>query len=95
MVVFFEPCIHPMAGWGGWAGFNLSVSIAEVKVRGGRGTGVNSKLSQLVYTKSVFIEGVDRTGSVLFETGTFFCTKVIIKAQLLLLLLLLQGTTDG
>lgn len=43
------------------------------------------KLSQLVYTKSVFIEEVDRTGSVLFETGTFFCTKVIIKAQLLLI----------
>lgn len=79
-------------GAGRWAGlFDLSVSMAGVKVRGGRGTGVNSKLSQLVYTKSVFIKGVDRTGSVLFETGTFFCTKVIIKAQLLLL----QGTTDG
>ena len=59
---------------------------------GGRGGGLwggaggyRGKLSQLVYTKSVFIEGVDRTGSVLFETGTFFCTKVIIKAQLLLI----------
>lgn len=49
---------------------------------GGWGKG---KLSQLVYTKSVFIEEVDRTGSVLFETGTFFCTKVIINAQLLLI----------
>lgn len=47
--------------------------------------GFKGKLSQLVYTKSVFIEEVDRTGSVLFETGTFFCTKVIIKAQLLLI----------
>lgn len=46
---------------------------------------VKDKLSQLVYTKSVFIEEGDRTGSVLFETGTFFCTKVIIKAQLLLI----------
>lgn len=52
---------------------------------GGGGEGVKGKLSQLVYTKSVFIEEVDRTGSVLFETGTFFCTKVIIKAQLLLI----------
>lgn len=72
---------------GGWVlMFVMFVSILRRKGVGvsGRG-GVEGKLSQLVYTKSVFIEEVDRTGSVLFETGTFFCTKVIIKAQLLLI----------
>lgn len=48
------------------------------------GGGSKGKLSQLVYTKSVFMKEVDRTGSVLLKNGTFFCTKVIIKAQLLL-----------
>ena len=73
---------------GGWAGlmFVMFVSISRRKGAGPGGAGgFRGKLSQLVYTKSVFIEGVDRTGSVLFETGTFFCTKVIIKAQLLLI----------
>lgn len=63
----------------------MFVSISRSKWVGWGGGGVKSKLSQLVYTKSVFIKEVDRTGSVLFETGTFFCTKVIIKAQLLLI----------
>lgn len=67
---------------GGWAGFDVCDVCVHLEEEGG---GVKSKLSQLVYTKSVFIKEVDRTGSVLFETGTFFCTKVIIKAQLLLI----------
>lgn len=62
-------------------GLDVCVHLEEE----GGGGGVKSKPSQLVYTKSVFIKEVDRTGSVLFETGTFFCTKVIIKAQLLLI----------
>lgn len=74
---------------GGWAGIDVCDVCVHLEeegdgVCGGEGR-VKGKLSQLVYTKSVFIEEVDRTGSVLFETGTFFCTKVIIKAQLLLI----------
>lgn len=65
--------------------FVMFVSILRRKGWAPGGRGIKGKLSQLVYTKSVFIEGADRTGSVLFETGTFFCTKVIIKAQLLLI----------
>lgn len=74
-------------GWVGGSGlmFVMFVSILRRKGVGSGEGGVKGKLSQLVYTKSVFIEEVDRTGSVLFETGTFFCTKVIIKAQLLLI----------
>lgn len=33
--------------------------------------GWGQELSQPVYTKSVFIKEEDRTGSVLFQTGTF------------------------
>ena len=75
-------------GWGGGGGCCCCCLFLSWGGRGrglGGGGGYRGKLSQLVYTKSVFIEGVDRTGSVLFETGTFFCTKVIIKAQLLLI----------
>lgn len=87
--VSLNDCILKMSSSGDeWVGL-MFVSISRRRGRrwglGERGGGVKGKLSQLVYTKSVFIEEVDRTGSVLFETGTFFCTKVIIKAQLLLI----------
>lgn len=73
-------------GWVG--GFDVCDVCVHLEEEGGgvwgrEGTGVNYHNWSI--TKSVFIEGVDRTGSVLFETGTFFCTKVIIKAQLLLI----------
>lgn len=68
----------------------MFVSISRKK--GGGGPGVSTvKLSQLVYTKSVFIEEVDRTGSVLFETGTFFAPKSSSKRSFFLF----KVTTDG
>lgn len=72
----------------GWVG-SMFVSISRWKGVGG-GL-IKGKVSQLVNTKSVFIKEEGRTGSVLFRTGTFFCTKVIIKAQLLLI----RFTMDG
>lgn len=64
---------------------DVCVHLKEEKGQGVMfGGGSKGKLSQLVYTKSVFMKEVDRTGSVLLKNGTFFCTKVIIKAQLLL-----------
>lgn len=59
--------------------FNVSVPILEEE------WGWVWGLSQLVKTKSVFIKRGDRTGSAPFQTGTFFCTKVIINAQLILI----------
>lgn len=51
----------------------------------GGGGRLCSTITTGLYTKSVFIEQEGRTGSVLFETGTFFLQpKSSSKAQLLL-----------
>lgn len=63
-----------LQGWVvGGVGADVCAVVSISMRKGVMGLGrVEGKLSQLVYTKSVFIEEVDRTGSVLFKTGTFF-----------------------
>lgn len=71
--------------------FVMFVSIWRSKGGVGRAGVYGGKLSQLVYTKSVFIKEVDRTGSVLFKTGTFFAPKSSSKRSFFLF----KVTTDG
>lgn len=65
--LYFWKCHHP--GKGVVGGFDVCVWEGERSGSGGKG---GSKVSQLVYTKSVFIKEVDRTGSVLFENRNIF-----------------------